>query len=239
MAERAVQLFSTGQFRDCRAGQMQRVIELQRVRVARFFRNQAELWMIGGEVRDGFRFPLSAFRFYPCHLRRITVAERAVRIRRRRHLAALMLRVAERTGNLRRVRLMKISSRVTFQTGLVDRRRFLRFRQHELFQIQNPRLRVQSRACHPARAVAAGGMARAAALVEMIRRRQRRERRAGVRLGNRSGIDEVISPWRIAQHDEQHCARRGDDRERDAPAPPAQRRHRRTFRDRPAATAVR
>ena len=64
---------------------MQRVVEFQRVRVAPFFRDEAELRMILRKMMNDWRSPRNR------HLRRVAVAENAIRVCRCRHHRAVML----------------------------------------------------------------------------------------------------------------------------------------------------
>ena len=150
-----------------------------------------------------------------------------------------MFRVTKRAGNLRGIWLMNIFTRVTFQARRINHRRLRRRRVRKLLQIQNSRLRPQRDVHHAVRPRISRDVTRATVLIQMIRRRQRCKRRAGMWIGNSSGTDENIPPRRIAKNNQQHRARCGDDRERHAPAPNAQRRHGRTFGDRTAAASIR
>ena len=150
-----------------------------------------------------------------------------------------MFRVTERAGNRRRIRLVKTSSDVTLRARRVNRRRFRRLGARKFFQAKDARFRVQRGVNHAVWPGISCHMARATTLVQMIRHRQRRERRTGVCVGNFAGTDEMIPPRRIAEENQKRRARCSDDRERHATAPDPQRRHRRTFGDWPAAACIR
>ena len=127
------------------------------------------------------------------------------------HHFTLVFQMAERTRNRRSVRLMDISSCMAFQARLIDSRRRGGVGGGQFLQIQDARIGVQCGGHHSIRARVAGDVAGAAALVQVVRFRQRRECRAGVRLRNFAGTDETIPPRRAAEYDQKQGAGRGDD----------------------------
>ena len=117
---------------------MQSVIELQRIRVAPFFRDETELRMVFRKMMDDRCEIISRLR--GGHFCRVPVAEYAVRIRRRRHHFALMFDVTERAGNRRRVRLVKIFAGMAFQARFVNRRYFTGGCGQKFVEFKKPRL---------------------------------------------------------------------------------------------------